>query len=161
MAHNEPEILDILMDKLSHIDGQVFVHIDKKVKGQMYDAISYVVSKHHGVLLTKRINVVWGDYSQITCEYALYKEAVKEYFDYYHLLSGVDLPIKSTAYISEFFEQHEGWNFFEVACDQYNVGDIYRKTNLYHFFQRYNRSKIGNVIRRLKLRNFSNIFKKV
>lgn len=136
MAHNEPEILDILMDKLSHIDGQVFVHIDKKVKGQMYDALSYVVSKHHGVLLTKRINVVWGDYSQITCEYALYKEAVKEYFDYYHLLSGVDLPIKSTAYFSEFFEQHEGWNFFEVACDQYNVGDIYRKTNLYHFFQR-------------------------
>lgn len=77
MAHNEPEILDILMDKLSHIDGQVFVHIDKKVKGQMFDSLSRVVSLHHGILLAKRVNVVWGDYSQIACELALFQEAVR------------------------------------------------------------------------------------
>lgn len=155
MAHNEPEILNVLMDKLSHIDGQMFVHIDKKVKGQMFDSLSRMVSLHHGILLAKRVNVVWGDYSQIACELALYQKAVRGGFDYYHMLSGVDLPIKSATYISEFFEQQKGQEFFEVACDQYNVEDIYRKTNLYHLFQRYNRSKIGNVIQRFKIKKFS------
>ena len=69
--------MDVLMDKLSHIDGQMFVHIDKKVKGQMFDSLSRVVSLHQGILLAKRVNVVWGDYSQIACELALFQEAVR------------------------------------------------------------------------------------
>ena len=54
-----------------------------------------IVEKYEGVIIDKPINVKWGNYSQIKCEMLLFKEAF-EYpvnFDYYHLLSGVDLPL--------------------------------------------------------------------
>ena len=48
-----------------------------------------------GVIIDKPINVKWGNYSQIKCEMLLFKEAFEcpVNFDYYHLLSGVDLPL--------------------------------------------------------------------
>lgn len=54
-----------------------------------------IVEKYEGVIIDKPINVKWGNYSQIKCEMLLFKEAFEcpVNFDYYHLLSGVDLPL--------------------------------------------------------------------
>jgi hypothetical protein len=43
-----------------------------------------------------------GAYSQVRCELELLEAAVKDYHDYYHLLSGADLPIKSQDQIHKF-----------------------------------------------------------
>ena len=56
-------------------------------------------------MLPERVDVRWGDFSQVECELALFKAVVKNGYDYYHLLSGVDLPIKSAQYLVDFFEK--------------------------------------------------------
>lgn len=69
-----------------------------------------IVEKYEGVIIDKPINVKWGNYSQIKCEMLLFEEAF-EYpvnFDYYHLLSGVDLPLYPIQYVHRFFELHKG-----------------------------------------------------
>ena len=57
------------------------------------------------------MNVMWGAYSQIECELVLLEASVKGGYDYYHLLSGVDMPIKTCGYIHDFFEEYRGYNF--------------------------------------------------
>ena len=49
-----------------------------------------------------RINVQWGGYSQIKCELKLLKSAIEHNYDYYHLISGVYLPLKTQDYIHNF-----------------------------------------------------------
>lgn len=36
----------------------------------------------------------WGGHSQIKCVLIMLQEARKKEYDYYHLLSGVDIPLK-------------------------------------------------------------------
>jgi len=43
MAHNEPYILNILLDKLRQIPGDVFIHIDKKVNENLLKELKNVI----------------------------------------------------------------------------------------------------------------------
>ena len=58
-------------------------------------------------------------------------------YDYYHLLSGVDLPIKSQDYIHHFFEKNKGYEFVPYSCGEANLKDLERKVFKYHLFCRY------------------------
>lgn len=100
-------------------------------------------------MLSERIDVRWGDFSQIECELALFKEAVHGHYDYYHLLSGVDLPIKSAKYITDFFERNKGFEFFRIAADDKNRELTYNNTNYYYLFNRYTKAKIGKITNKL------------
>ena len=44
IAHNEPYILGVLLDKLKNIPGDIFVHIDKKVKEECFEKLKNVVA---------------------------------------------------------------------------------------------------------------------
>ncbi len=67
----------------------------------------------------KKVDVGWGEDSQIECEMFLFNEAYKKGpFDYYHLLSGVDLPLKSNDYIHDFFDQNKGKEFVGIMDEQ-------------------------------------------
>lgn len=43
MVHNEPYILNILLDKLRQMPGDIFVHVDKKVSGELLDKLNNVI----------------------------------------------------------------------------------------------------------------------
>ena len=43
----------------------------------------------------------------------LLKAAIKGNYDYYHLISGMDLPIKTQKEIHEFFENNKGKEFIQ------------------------------------------------
>ena len=146
IAHNEPYILQVLLDKLRGIPGDIFVHIDKKVRGEAFDRLRNVIG---GKMLQTRIDVRWGDFSQVECELALFKEAAQGHYDYYHLLSGVDLPIKPAQYIADFFEKHKGLEFFRIADDDENRRIIFRNTNYWYLFTRFSRSGIGRILQKL------------
>ena len=53
----------------------------------------------------------WGGYSQIRSELILFQSAWEHGYEYYHLISGVDLPIKTQDEIHEFFREHYGKEF--------------------------------------------------
>lgn len=71
-----------------------------------------------------------GGDSGIYCELLLFKYAYKMGYDYYHLLSGVCMPIKSQKYIHDFFEGHNGFEFIGLVPNS----DVEMRLMYYHFF---------------------------
>ena len=81
----------------------------------------------------KRIKIRWGGFSQIKCELLLLKAAYKKNYDYYHLLSGVDLPLK-TQITSTIFYKNKGKEF--IHFDQYKYDNTNNeKIMFYQYFQ--------------------------
>jgi len=103
MAHHEPDILKTLLQLLDDPRNEIFLHIDKKSDVLRAADMQEVLhaSKLH---LIPSMRICWGGDSQIKCELQLLECAVKNGpYAYYHLLSGVDLPIKSQDAIHAFF----------------------------------------------------------
>lgn len=150
IAHNEYELLRRLVLLLDHPDNDIYIHIDKK--SAMPEGVR--TEKSRLFFLEKRLDVRWGDVSQIKSEYLLFKTAFRNGpYQYYHLLSGVDLPIKPMSVIHQFFDENNGKEF---------VGFMPRRPNTwiervmkYHFFTRHYRiTKHGRLVTR-KLREWS------
>lgn len=112
IAHNEWEILQCLLDAIDDERNDIFVHIDAKVKLRP----NLSVKKSSLFILENRIDVRWGDFSVVEAEYTLFECAYKKNeYAYYHLLSGVDLPIKSQDYIHQYCNAHQGKEFIGFA----------------------------------------------
>lgn len=82
---------------LSAIDddrNDIYIHVDKKTVDVPFEDIRSTVC-HSPLTFIERTFVNWGGYSQINVELALLSEATKTPHAYYHLISGVDFPLKS------------------------------------------------------------------
>lgn len=91
------------------------------------------------------MTVFWGHYSQIQCVMTLLATATSHgYHDYYHLLVGVEFPIKSQDYIHSFFETNNGCEFIG-----YNTsGPFLERISYFYFFRKYDRVP-GHLHKRL------------
>jgi hypothetical protein len=134
MAHNEFGILKKQLLLLDHIRNDIYVHIDKKVRAFDFSQFTQLVKKSK-LFFVQRTAVTWAAYSQINAELMLLKEAVMNNYEYYHLLSGSDLPLKSQDEIHDFFDQHSGLEFLEFDLRAYTTKDFYERIQYYHFFQ--------------------------
>ncbi len=134
MCHDNFQLLQKLLILLDDDRNDIYLHVDKKSKTFDGQKIISCV-KHATVTLLKRINVNWGGYSQIKVELHLLKEATKKEHSYYHLLSGVDLPLKTQNEIHRFFEENSGKEF--VSIDNINTknDNFFNRIGRYHFFQ--------------------------
>ena len=122
VAHNEFEILKKQMMLLDDPRNDFYIHIDKKVKDFPFDTFHFFL-KHSKVHYIDRLDIRWGDFNMIRCELRLLDAAVKGNYHYYHLLSGVDLPIKSNDAIHDFFRENDGKELVQYwpMVDQYLV----------------------------------------
>ena len=115
LAHNEFALLARLVSVLDHPGNSIYIHIDKKVDDGVYarvkDQLEGLV-KQASICFTERADVVWGDFSMVEAELLLLREASAVRHDYYHLLSGTDLPLKPHSEITRFFEENAGKEFF-------------------------------------------------
>lgn len=113
IAHNEFGILQRLISALDAPECDFYVHIDKKVKRLP----ELKVGAGKLLFLKDRIDVRWGSVSQIKCEMALLKEAAAAgHHDYYHIISGTTLPLKTFTYIQSFFDSSAGNSIFSGLC---------------------------------------------
>lgn len=88
-----------------------------------------------------------GDISQIKVELLLLKTALNQgHYSYLHLLSGVDLPIKSQDYIHDFFTRHAGFEFVGFAHKKTDDENAREKAGYIYLFTRY--IKDDNKLRR-------------
>lgn len=148
LAHDSPELLQRIVDRLEAPNHYIFIHLDKKSKDKH-------VRLKRGMYLSddKRIKVYHGGFSMILAELALLREAyhydVK--IDYFHLISGHDYPCVSNEAFDQFFEcapksrsymhydtdeQHEKWK-----------NNIEHRINRWHF-EDLPAGKIGRIIMR-------------
>jgi hypothetical protein len=145
MAHNEPELLKTLLSVLDDERNDIYLHIDARAVDLYNQFLSFRMEKGNLILLEQRIAVHWGDISQVEVEYDLFEAAFRKGpYGYYHLLSGVDLPIKSQDYIHAFFKQHAGKEFVGFWIGEGHRKDVYRKVYRYYLFTRY--FKEGSVV---------------
>lgn len=137
MAHNEWPILNTLLKLIDDSRNDIYLHIDKKVNPLPE---LYKVSKANLYFTPTRIDVRWGDFSQIQTELLLYKTAVaKGPYQYYHLLSGVDLPLKTQDYIHNFFNENYDKEFIGFFTDSpMRRQSLQQKIGRYYLFTRLN-----------------------
>lgn len=125
IAHNQFGILHKLLTLLDDERNDIYVHIDKKVTD--FDFEHFYHAKHSKITyLENRLSVNWAGYSQIQCELDLLKASVPINYAYYHLLSGVDLPIKTQDEIHAFFNSNQGKEFVCFAPDM--------ELNRFHYY---------------------------
>ncbi|MCQ2142567.1 MAG: beta-1,6-N-acetylglucosaminyltransferase [Bacteroidales bacterium] len=130
LAHNEFSILRKLVDTLDDSRNDIFIHFDKKI-----GSVPILRTFNAGLyILEDRVDVRWGDLSVVEGEYKLFEAATsKGQYDYYHLLSGVDLPIKSQDYINGFLEENSGKQFIGYTLTEITP-EVVRKVQRYHLF---------------------------
>lgn len=153
MAHNEPYLLKVLISLIDDARNDIYVMVDKKTNLSVF---SDICTEHSRLVWCKRrTRVYWGHVSQIENELNLFEEARRggEYA-YYHLISGVDLPIKSQNQIHDFFVKHDGNEFIAIS-DSDNVPAIMEEKLKYYkilskYFRRNSRIITG-VARRIRM----------
>lgn len=123
MAHKDDITFRTLLRLLDDARNDIFVHMDAKNKDwDKEEPLSAV--KQAGCFAIPRISVLWGGYTQIECELNLLEAATAQgHYDFYHLLSGQDLPIKGQDEIHSFFDAHRGTEFVRyvdkpIDCSQ-------------------------------------------
>lgn len=136
LAHNEFPVLQLLIQALDDARNDLFIHFDKKVS-----SIPRLKTKYASLtVLEDRIDVCWGDLSVVEAEYLLFEEAAKQdHYSYYHLLSGVDMPLRSQNEIHQFFKEREGTEFIGFSSGDLEK-HIVRKVKRYHLFPKSFRS---------------------
>lgn len=149
MAHHRFDILEEIIKDLDDERNDIFLHIDAKAKDFPAEYFAGLTVKAR-LILTERMNIHWGGYSQIECVTYLLKTAISYGFhSYYHFMVGVEFPLKSQDYIHNFFAEHAGFEFigfdnfdtkFEERVRYYHAFNAYARNN--NFFQ-----KILNKIR--------------
>lgn len=141
MAHHQFEILEKTLQLLDDVRNDFFIHIDSKTQSVDFEALRSKV-RYSKIFFIDRMSVNWGGYSMIRCELALLSAATSAgHYAYYHLLSGVDLPIKRKEEIFAFFDkdaQTEYVHFAEVPPRD----EIMERISKYHLCMEMNRRNL-------------------
>ena len=119
LAHANPEHLGRLLGAVASENATVFVHVDAKS-----DLAAFASLRGPRVrFIEPRKRVYWGDFSQVEAILALLRAATSASpsFSRFVLLSGADYPLRSTAYIEQFFARQpkaEFMNLVSIPCDE-------------------------------------------
>ena len=132
LAHKNLNQLRKLIELLDDSRNDIFVHIDSKLSEFNPDDFGKIVSKSSLIFLPNRINVNWGGVSIMRAELSLLKAATSNNrYDYYHLLSGMDLPLKTQDEIHNFFDACSFqefinlWNFKKSTLSRFRYFTIF------------------------------------
>lgn len=137
IAHDNFEVLKLLLEELDDSRNDIYLHIDQKVK----DIPSFHTVYSSLILLEKRMDVRWGSLSQIECEYLLLREAYNSnvMYDRYHLISGTHYPLKSQDELHDYFDSQR--NVEVLSFLKTSDYEIDLKLNHYHILMRYFKHK--------------------
>lgn len=135
IAHDNWKQLSYLLSQIDDYKNDIYIHIDKKVKNAPIEEIKSFVKKSK-IEIFQEYKVYWGSYELVLTELFLLKKATKINYDYYHLLSGMDMLIKPMRDFYMFFEENNGKEFVNYDTNQRLEEDkeIMRRVKLYHFF---------------------------
>ena len=117
LAHKYDDLFKTIMKIIDYPENDIFLHMDIKCKE--YNPEENVQSlKFSRLFHTKRTDITWGGYSLIRAEFLLLELATREgSYDYYHLISGQDLPLMKQEEIHKKLEG-DTKEYIEVIADK-------------------------------------------
>ncbi len=133
MAHVNPWQLSVLLELLDDERNDLFLFIDAK-SNLSHDQLTYIPQKSKFILVNEesKHSYCWGGISEMLIELILFERALAEdQYHYLHLLSGLDLPLKTQDEIHAFFENSK---VEYIGYNQENLVFADWKTKYYHFF---------------------------
>jgi len=146
MAHNNFEVLRLLLRSLDDERVDIYLHIDKKVEDKSIIREMKTIPQKAQITVFSKYKVFWGGASQIKTEMFLLKQAHKTYHDYYHLISGQDFLLKSIDEIDKYFSGHNGMEL--VHCDFPNEENMSRVMS-YNFVRDLDMRRLPPLIKKL------------
>lgn len=133
VTHANPYVLEKLILMLDDIRNDIYIHVDIKSKDFDFDYFQSLPQKS-ALRFVERVDVRWGHISLVKAELTLFREAYQHgQYSYFHLISGVDLPIQSQDYIHAFFEKNQGKEFVGFGDDYFDIDRVRKK----HLFPKY------------------------
>lgn len=165
IAHNNIEIMKMFLKLYDDVDIDFYIHIDKKSKKFRCEELNDICI-HSNIVFLKRHSVYWTGYTQIATELDLLEKASSVGYDYYHLISGVDIPLKTKDEFKKFFQKNEGYEFVEMVSQEILENNhVVDRIKYYYIFSRSLRMKnafirkLMTFCRRsfLKIQNFLHI----
>lgn len=115
LAHKNFGQLHKLIDLLDDPRNDIYVHVDAKAKDFNREEFIGITRNSRLKILPQRLSVNWGGVSIMRSELLLLEAALEDGpHDYYHLLSGMDLPIKTQNEIHKFFDTNRGKEFINL-----------------------------------------------
>ena len=116
-AHQYPEQLFRLINKLNDSNSCFYIHIDLKSN---IDAFKNLIKGENIVFIKERVDCIWGDFSQVKATLNTIKEAFTQNnhdkTTRFILLSGQDYPIKAMSGINNFFDNNIHENFLNIEA---------------------------------------------
>ena len=142
LAHNEPEVLSLLLELLDDARNDIYLHLDRRAAAMRARFAAWRPARARYFLLPCPLAVCWGDLSQVVAEYRLLEAAAaRGPYAYCHLLSGVDLPLRPQRAIHDFFDRHAGAEFVGCWETDEHRRDVRRRVGRYYLFTRHLRDK--------------------
>ncbi|HLP82285.1 MAG TPA: beta-1,6-N-acetylglucosaminyltransferase [Nitrosomonas sp.] len=103
IAHNKRYQLEQLLSLLDDERNDVYLLLD--AKGQL--GSEHLVLNQSRLILLPPMQINWAGFTMIQAIMALLKASYQHGYHYYHLLSGVDLPLVSQNEVHEFLENSD------------------------------------------------------
>lgn len=144
IANRNFEQLKKLIELLDDTRNDIYLLIDATSSEQRI-RFSCNLSNLH---ILPEMPIYWGDCSQIQAELMLFSAAAPEHYNYYHLLSGLDLPLVSQDTIHNFFDSHQHRQFvtFSSQVSKKSLTMRLRKHIFTHYFRPNGINKVPRLL---------------
>lgn len=131
-VHKYPEQLARLVNRIIYPNMDIYIHVDLKSDE---NAFKKLTKKYDVNYVKKRINVQWAGFSNAQATIEGMREILKSgrKYDYIHVVSGQDYPIKKNEYIIEFFKKNQGKEFIAYKSLYDEWREALPKIEYYHF----------------------------
>jgi len=146
-----------IVDNLK-IGGDVYIHVNKK-SNELFEKLKKYYSNSDNIyLVTNRVKVNWGGFSNVKAILNTFEEASALNYDYYIHMSESDFPIKSVALLKEKLKAENDSIFFDkMEYDEHHIFEQFTKYNLFvesslfrrYYKVRYYNDKIGRFLVKL------------
>ena len=135
LAHKNWEQVGMLIQLLDDRRNDIYIHFDKsKEPAQIIKDKLIKSARLSAVYFANEVRVRWGDYGIVQAELNLLSAAIPHEYQYYHLLSGMDLPLKTQDEIHGFFELHEGTEFVSFSSPEWHEKFKWRYAYYWPFY---------------------------
>lgn len=131
LAHNEWEILQRLVTSLDSCNTDIFIHFDAKIK----ELPKFSVKNSNLYICENRIDVRWGDVSQIKAMYALWEYAYsKNKYRRFNMIQGQSCTLKTVENITNVLDSAYDISIFQMmeTCE----AEINTKIRRYNIFSK-------------------------
>lgn len=125
IAHQHFDMLERLVRALDSGEAGFYIHIDRRARGFREEQLRQVMKNPDNLHVYRKYRIAWGADTQVRCEMLLLEQAVRGGYDYYHLLSGVDIPLRRREEIEAFFEDRTE-SFVQIREEKDNAHTLDR-----------------------------------